>query len=125
MTNDVAPDHQSPLWHLSTGLVLIAAGTIAFVAQMWGSGWDASRFWPLFMFIPGLTYLLAPAGRRSWPRALFWMGMGSIFLLQSLHVAPIRQTWPLFFVLWGVMLLAGERRPWRHACGRREFPHAR
>jgi len=127
MTNDITPDRRAHAWHLSAGVVLIAVGTLLFAAQTWGTSWEMSRFWPLFMFIPGLTYLLAPSGQRSWPHAVFWMGMGSIFLLQSLRIAPVSQTWPLFLVLWGVMVMTGERRPWRgwrHRCRRRESPYA-
>jgi len=77
------------------------------------------RYWPVALIAVGLARLLQPA---DYPRAngFLWLGLGIVFLLNSLRLVRIGQLWPLALLLVGghivLRALTGPHRP-----RRREF----
>jgi hypothetical protein len=64
------------------------------------------RYWPVALIAVGLARLLQPA---DYPRVngIIWLGLGVMFLLNSLDLVRIRQIWPL------ALLLVGGNMVWR------------
>jgi hypothetical protein len=65
------------------------------------------RFWPVVLIAMGLSRFLQPPEVCPRGPALVWIGVGALFLLNTLGVVRIRQLWPL------VLLLLGGSMVWR------------
>lgn len=101
---------------LALGLVLIVLGLLLALEQ---AGFLAPgglhTWWPLFLIGLGLARLLSPGQSGG----LMMFGLGVLFLLQTCHLAPLRQTWPLMLVLAGISMVVHRRRPGGRACAHR------
>ena len=111
------------------GLLLILIGLI-FLAQGhdWLFGWHLSfsRLWPLLLIVMGLARMsiahgatveargagLAERQRRrshSMGSGVWLIFLGALFLLHTNDIFPLSQSWPLFIVWAGLMVLFNRR----------------
>lgn len=108
---------------LTAGLILTALGAIFLAENFYApfSAWElVARYWPVCLVVIGLSKLCAwllrpgtdaaspaPAGRRpSLLGALLWTGLGVLFLLGNLGIAPdawtvTRRYWPVLLIFLG------------------------
>jgi len=114
---------------LMAGLLLILIGVI-FLAQGhdWLFGWHVSfsRLWPLLLIAIGLARMsiahgatveardVAPAERarrrsHSMGSGVWLIFLGTLFLLHTNDILSLGQSWPLFIVWAGLMVLFNRR----------------
>lgn len=109
-----------PGGHLFFGLVLILIGLVFLLGNM--GVIDAGRvfrFWPVILIALGILRLIESEaddyGRGS---GMFWIVLGSVFLLMSLDVFRIvfRDIWPVALIGLGILML------WKSSAVRRRGP---
>lgn len=100
------------------GLMLIVIG-VALLANQLHLDWapDIRRLWPVVFYALAVGHLASERGPLLTARVLWFLFLGTIFLLHTHRVLSLRESWPLFVVVAGVALLmdalvskAGERR---------------
>jgi hypothetical protein len=97
---------------LLTGIVVVTVGLI-FLGDRFNlvSGLGFDRLWPVILIVLGTGMLLAPGDRRQWPGGAWVLLVGVLFLLQNFHVMTIAQSWPLFVVVVGLLIIFGRKPP--------------
>src|SRR5262249_25842132 len=91
------------------GMVLIALGAIFLGQQLHPDAkWTLERLWPVLLIVIGVTQI-AVRGVDGIRRAIFPIFIGALFLLDRYRVLRIHQTWPLFIVLVGLLILFSRR----------------
>ena len=93
---------------LTTGVLVIAIGVLLLAGQL-DAGWHFGRLWPVVLIVIGLGRYLNTGddGRR---RSGFWfLFLGGIFLLNNYRVLMLHDSWPLFIIAAGVMMIRGDR----------------
>jgi hypothetical protein len=101
--------------NLVTGVILVLVGGVLLLARAdYLEVGSIIRFWPLILIVMGLAKLADDdvEQRRS---AAWLLIIGGIFLLNSLQVLHISESWPLFIVAAGVMTMWKAGRPARPA----------
>lgn len=104
------------------GVTIMAVGLLLMLDQtgiVYGLGWR--HLWPVMLIVIGLARFATP--RRNGRRDGGWMVfIGSLFLLDTLHVLRFRDSWPLFIVAIGLGMVWRELGPRRapRACERVE-----
>ena len=101
------------------GLGLFVPGVILMLDNF--SVIDASGlvpYWPVFLIVVGISYLVGPASTRRMGWGLSWIAVGAIILLNTLGVIAlgIKVLWPVILVILvilGINLLLRETR-WRN-----------
>lgn len=91
---------------LVSGLLLVTMGTIFLLDRLyWFDASEAFRLWPLWLMAFGVLRVAFP-GRSRTRLAGFWpILIGSIFLLDTFDVMSIRESWPLFIVGGGLLMV--------------------
>jgi hypothetical protein len=91
---------------LLTGLFLVALGATFLLDRFyWWDTHDLFRLWPLWLIAFGAIRVAYPRHRRS-RLAGFWpILIGAIFLMDSLRVMSINESWPLFIVGGGILMM--------------------
>lgn len=106
---------------LTVGLFLVTLG-LAFLLDRfyWWDTHELVRLWPLWLIGFGVLRVAFPGDGRS-RLAGFWpILIGSIFLMDALDVMRVRDSWPLFIVGGGILMMlraAGVSRCRRRAIG--------
>lgn len=91
---------------LVTGLFLVALGlAFLFDRLYWWDTHELLRLWPLWLIAFGLLRVAFPRDGRS-RLAGFWpVLIGGIFLMDTLDTLSIRESWPLFIVGGGLLMM--------------------
>jgi hypothetical protein len=93
--------------HAMVGVMLIGIGAAILARQMgWRWAPDLWRLWPLvFLFLAAAQW----SGSRGLlqPMPTYFVCLTAIFLLDSHRVLRFRDSWPLFIVAAGVVVLLG------------------
>jgi hypothetical protein len=92
------------LSRVTWGLALIALGLI-FLGDRLDviPGISLGRLWPVFIIIAALVRLIARAEGRPYD-SLGWLLIGGILLMHTYRIMSIRDSWPLFIVVGGLMM---------------------
>ncbi len=93
---------------LTTGVLVISIGVLLLAGQL-DVSWHFSRLWPVILIVIGLGRYLGTdaAGRRG---SGFWfLFVGAIFLLNNYRVFRLHDSWPLFIIAAGVMMMVGRK----------------
>jgi hypothetical protein len=98
---------------LLTGVVLVTVGLLFLGDQLdWFPHYHFDRLWPVILVVLGIGMLLSPrCGGRESNGGVWVLLVGVLFLLQNFHVMSFAQSWPLFVVAAGLLILFGRRRP--------------
>ena len=104
---------------LTTGTIIIVVGLLLLAGQF-DLGWHFGRLWPLILIILGIGRYLSTGsdGRRG--SGLWLLFIGGIFLLNNFRILMIHNSWPLFIVFVGVMMVFGRDWDRRRRRDRRE-----
>lgn len=91
------------------GVALILLGLTLLATQLGvsiGIEVDArtARFWPVLFVAAGALRVVTSEARRGWGLVF----LGAVFLMHTLDVVPLSQSWPLFIVSAGISLLSGR-----------------
>lgn len=102
---------------VAVGVFLIVLGLVALAGRQHfipvvGFG----RLWPLILILLGFGRFAAKTDDGKHRGGLWFMFIGGLFLLHTLDIVRIDQSWPLFIVAGGVSILYG-RREHRGAAG--------
>lgn len=91
---------------LVTGLLLLTFGMLFLVDRFyWFDASQVFRLWPLWLIAFGVLRIAFPCRGRG-RLAGFWpVLIGSIFLLDTLDVLHIGESWPLFIVGAGLLMV--------------------
>jgi len=96
---------------IASGVIMITVG-LAFLADRQGIlAFD--RLWPAILIVAGVTKLSfptdpGPLGRRRKPFSGVWLILvGAILLANQNDWMPIQQSWPLFIIAGGLLLIFG------------------
>jgi len=91
---------------LAMGLLLVTLGlAFLFDRLYWWDGHELFRLWPLWLIGFGVLRVAYPRRGRS-RIAGFWPVMiGGIFLMDTLDVMRIHDSWPLFIVGGGLLMM--------------------
>ena len=94
--------------HAVFGVMLIGIGVAILAAQMgWSWAPDLRRLWPLvFLFIAG-AHLSSSRGLLQ-PMPIYFVCLMTIFLLHTHRVFVLRDSWPLFIVAAGILVLMAQ-----------------
>jgi len=91
---------------LATGLFLVALGlTFLFDRLYWWDSHELVRLWPLWLIGFGVLRVAYPPHHRSRIAGFWPILIGSIFLMDTLNVMPIHDSWPLFIVGGGILMM--------------------
>jgi hypothetical protein len=96
---------------LGIGLLLLALGVVFLLDRLfWIDAGEAFRLWPLWLMAFGVIRILFPASRgcarRGSRLAGFWpLLIGGIFLMDVLDVLHLHDSWPLFIVGAGLLMV--------------------
>ena len=96
---------------MAVGIAIMVVGVLLLLDQtgiVYDLGWR--HLWPTLLIAMGLARLAFPRvdGRRDGG----WMiVIGSVFLLDTLHVLRFRDSWPLFIVAIGIGMVWKELGP--------------
>jgi hypothetical protein len=138
MDNGVTPDAPAAsgqgrfLSRIGMGIVLIVVGGLFFLDRLgydWGWGWHPTiaRMWPVLLIVMGLLRLFSPGSpaktttvsrpdgtetrveRGSRSAGGEWLlVVGVLMLLHENRWLMLEQSWPLFIVAAGLLLLMGR-----------------
>ena len=94
--------------HVIWGLMLIGLG-VALLARQMHLSWapDLARLWPLVFYAMGAAHLSSPRASVM-AQGIWFLFLGTIFLLHTYEVLRLRDSWPLFIVAAGAALLMGQ-----------------
>ena len=85
--------------------MFIASGVLLFISQLdWGPVWSLGRLWPVVLIAVGLPSLLFGDKEGNRGGSLSITLSGAIFLLHTLRIMSLRQSWPLFIVAAGASM---------------------
>jgi hypothetical protein len=105
---------------LTMGLFLVAIGlTFLFDRLYWWNTHEVFRLWPLWLIGFGVLRVAYPRQGRSRVAGFWPILIGSIFLLDTLDVMPIGDSWPLFIVGGGILMMLRATGVGRCEHGRR------
>jgi Domain of unknown function (DUF5668) len=95
---------------LAVGVMLLAFGLLfLFDRLFWIDAGEVFRLWPLWLMAFGVIRILFPASRhcgRGSRLGGFWpLLIGSIFLLDTLNVLALHDSWPLFIAGAGLLMV--------------------
>jgi len=96
---------------LTTGVLVIAIGVLLLAGQL-NAGWHFGRLWPVILIVIGLGRYLGTGadGRRG---SGFWLlFLGGIFLLNNFRVLMLHDSWPLFIIAAGLLMIFGRKHEW-------------
>jgi hypothetical protein len=104
---------------LAMGVMLVAFGLVFLLDRLfWVDASEAFRLWPLLLIAYGVVRIAFPSQRgcrRGSRLAGFWpLLIGGIFLADELDVLMLHDSWPLFIVGAGILMVlrstgAGKR----------------
>lgn len=102
--------------HLFAGFVFIAIGLIFLFGNMGFVNVGAIlRFWPVLLIAAGVFKLAESRGDYRAGSGIFWIVVGSLFLLGSLHIViTARDFWPVVLIGFGSLML------WRSYMAKRD-----
>jgi hypothetical protein len=91
---------------LVMGLFLIAFGlTFLFDRLYWWNSHEVFRLWPLWLIGFGVLRIAYPREGHSRIAGFWPVLIGGIFLMDTLDVMHISESWPLFIVGGGVLMM--------------------
>lgn len=106
---------------LALGLFLVALGlTFLFDRLDWWDHHELFRLWPLWLIAFGVLRVAFPRHRRSRIAGFWPILIGTLFLLDSLDVMGIGESWPLFVVGSGILMMLRAAGAGRCEHGRAE-----
>lgn len=91
---------------LATGLFLVALGAVFLLDRLhWWDSHELVRYWPLWLIGFGAIRVAYPRRGRS-RLAGFWpILIGSILLMHTLDIMRMDDSWPLFIVAGGLLMM--------------------
>ena len=91
---------------LVTGLLLVTFGLVFLLDRLyWLEAREMLRLWPLWLIAFGVIRVMFPSHHRG-RLAGFWpILIGGIFLLDTLDVMALHDSWPLFIVGGGLIMV--------------------
>ena len=111
------------------GLLLIIIGLLLLAqGHDWLFGWHLSRLWPLLLIVVGIARLSSahdrgvearvaalaehhrPRGSHPVRKGVWIIFLGVLLLLHTNDIFPLNQSWPLFIV-WAGLIVLFNRRP--------------
>lgn len=111
-------DHWNhPGRHLFSGVVLLVIGVLFLLGNMGYVNTDEMlRFWPVILIALGVMKLVESHDQFRSGAGIFWIVIGSLFLIGNLHILRIamHDLWPVVLIGFGCLML------WRSAMFRRE-----
>ena len=91
---------------LVMGVLLVTLGAVFLFDRMfWIDLHDVWRLWPLWLIAFGVIRVAWPRRGRSRLAGLWPIVIGGIFLLDTQHIMSIDESWPLFIVVAGLMMV--------------------
>ena len=96
------------LRHALFGVMLIGLG-VAILAAQEGWSWapNLRRLWPLFFLFIATAHVSAKRGLLQ-PMPIYFVCLTTIFLLHTHRVFVLRDSWPLFIVAAGLLVLLAQ-----------------
>jgi hypothetical protein len=96
------------LRHALFGVMLIGVG-VAILARQMGWSWapDLRRLWPLLFLFIATAHLSSRRGLLQ-PMPIYFVCLTAIFLLHTHRVFVLRDSWPLFIVAAGLLVLIAQ-----------------
>jgi hypothetical protein len=97
---------------LTTGVLVISIGVLLLAGQL-NASWHFGRLWPVILIVIGLGRYAGTGadGRRG--DGFWFLFLGGIFLLNNYRVLMLHDSWPLFIIAAGVMMIFGRKHAWR------------
>lgn len=94
---------------LTTGVLVIAIGVLLLAGQL-DAGWHFGRLWPVILIVVGLGRYLSTGDDGQRGSGFWFLFLGGIFLLHNYHVLMLHQSWPLFIIAAGWLIIVGRQR---------------
>lgn len=90
------------------GAMLMGLG-VAFLAAQMGWSWapEFRRLWPLVFLLLAIAHIGSTRGLVQ-PMPIYFVCLTTIFLLHTHRVLVLRDSWPLFIVAGGLLVLTGD-----------------
>ena len=92
---------------LTTGAIIIVVGLLLLAGQL-DSNWHFGRLWPLILIAMGAGKYLSTKADGSRGDGAWLLFLGGIFLLHTFRIFTLGNSWPLFVVFGGLMLMLGQ-----------------
>ena len=97
-----------PVRHALFGLLLVGIGVAILAGQMgWSWAPDLRRLWPVFFLFMAAAQLSGSRGLLQ-PMPIYFVCLATIFLLHTHRVFVLRDSWPLFIVAAGLLVLIAQ-----------------
>jgi hypothetical protein len=94
---------------ITTGAMVIVVGLVLLGGEF-RVGLDLGRLWPLIFLVVGLGrfFTVREDGHRG--NGTWFVLLGLLFLLNNFRIVGLGDTWPLFIIVGGFMLIFGRGR---------------
>jgi FtsH-binding integral membrane protein len=103
-----------------SGAALVALGIMFLLDRMLiVPGWVLSAWFPLFLIVFGVARILWPSRPGRQVGGMWIALVGGLLLLEHLDIVELRESWPAFVILAGLILVFRAlgwlpgRRAWR------------
>lgn len=91
---------------LTMGLFLVAFGLVfLFDRFFWIDGFELFRLWPVWLIAFGIIRVAFPGRGRSRLSGFWPILIGFIFVLDTFRIMSINDSWPLFIVGGGLLMM--------------------
>lgn len=92
----------------TTGVLVISVGVLLLAGQL-DAGWHFGRLWPVILIVIGLGRYLSTGddGRRG--DGFWFLLIGGMFLLNNYRVLMLHDSWPLFIIAAGVLMIFSRK----------------
>ena len=92
---------------LTTGAIITVVGLLLLAGQL-DSGWHFGRLWPLILVAMGVGRYLTTTADGCRGNGGWFLFLGGIFLLHTFRIFTLNNSWPLFVVFGGLMMVLGR-----------------
>ena len=95
-----------PSGHILFGAALMVIGVIFLMDRLDVLGFQRlAAYWPVVLVAYGLTRIMMPSRPGAEVGGLWIALFGWLLLLDRMDIAPMRESWPVFIIVGGLMVV--------------------
>lgn len=92
---------------ITTGAMIVVVGLVLLGAQF-RVGLDFGKLWPVILLVLGASRFLTVNDEGHRGNGSWLLLLGVLFLLNNFRILGLGDTWPLFVIFWGFMMIFGR-----------------
>lgn len=92
---------------ITTGAMVVVIGLVMLGAQF-RVGLDFGKLWPVIFLVLGLSRFFSVDDEGHRGNGTWFLLLGVLFLLNNFRIVGLRDTWPMFVIVGGLMMIFGR-----------------